>query len=67
MTEGEQRHFEVVLEDISGKLSLVLEGLDAWRKELKEKREDLNSEIQAVGDKVEGHEARIAVLEQRVA
>lgn len=26
MTESEQRHFEVLLEDISGKLNLVLEG-----------------------------------------
>jgi len=33
MTESEQRHFEVILEDISGKFSLVLEGHDAIRKE----------------------------------
>ena len=33
MTESEQRRFEVILEDISGKFGLVLEGHEAIRKE----------------------------------
>ncbi len=140
MTESERRYFEALLEDINGKLNLVLEGHDAIRKEfnaqLDEVREQqglfmsllkgshdelkqdiqgvrtelkqdiqgvrtelkqdiqgvqtelkeeiqavdrhsgerdaalearLTAEIRAVGDKVDGHEARIAELERKVA
>jgi len=135
MTEEEQRRFEVILEDIQGKLMLVLEGHDAIRqefntqlddvreqqklfiallkgshRELKEEirgvrtelkediqsvrielkediravdkrsgqrdaelkreiqsmREELSARIEAVGEKVEGHEERIASLELKV-
>ncbi len=105
MTESEQQRFEVMLEDINGKLNLVLEGHDAIRREfrefnaqldevrkqqglfmsllkgshdelkqdiqgvrteLKETREELSARIEAVGDKVDGHEARIAELERKV-
>ena len=37
MTESERRHFEVLLEEISGKVGLVLEGHDAIRKEFNER------------------------------
>jgi len=121
MTESEQRHFEVLLEEISGKVNLVLEGHEALdgkidryhqeakedyglavdlikglnhkidgveqrldakidgvrdelkgdiqgvRDELRDTREELSSEIQAVGEKVDGHEDRITRLEQKAA
>jgi len=100
VTESEQRHFEIILEDISGKFSLVLEGHDAIRKEFNEQLDDmrrrqdlfesllksshgsLKEEIQGVrtelkeemasgfkmiGEKIDGHEERIAVLERKVA
>jgi len=41
MTENEQQHFEVILEDIQGKLGLVLEGHDAIRKELNEQLDEV--------------------------
>ncbi len=37
MTESERRHFEVLLEEISVKVGLVLEGHDAIRKEFNER------------------------------
>lgn len=93
----------VILEDIQGKLGLVLEGHDAIRKEFNDQLNDvreqqrlfmsllkgsheelkeeiqavdkrseerdakLTAEIRAVGEKVDGHEARIATLERKVA
>lgn len=44
MTESERRHFEVILEDISGKFSLVLEGHDAIRKEFNEQLGDIREQ-----------------------
>jgi len=85
LIESERRYFEVILEDISGKYSLVLEGYDAIRKEFNEQlgdikeqqrlfmsllkgyHEELKGEIRDVGEKVEGHEARIDCLERKVA
>jgi len=103
MTESEKRHLNVILEGISGKLNLVLEGHEALdekieryhreakedhrlvmdllrfshdelnkkiegvRAELKETRDELSAKIEAVGEKVEGHEERITCLEKKVA
>jgi len=96
MTESEKRHLNVILEEMSGKLNLVLEGhaaldgkIERYHKEAKEDHrlamdlikfshdslkseiqgvdKKLTSEIRAVGEKVEGHEARISMLERKVA
>jgi len=125
MTESEQRYFEVLMEEMNGKFSLVLEGHDAIRKEFNGQLDDireqqrlfisllksshdelkeeirgvdkrseardkalevrltaeirgvdkrseardaaLTAEIRAAGDKVDGHEERIAPLEKKAA
>ncbi len=114
MTESEQRHFEVLLEQVLHEVKTVAEGhgaldekmerfhkeakedhhlvmdllkysydklnnkIDGVRIELKEEiqgarealkdtREELSAEIQAVGRKVDGHEERICFLERKVA
>ena len=48
----EKDNLEVLLEDISGKFDLVLEGHDALRKEIVVTREDLCEKISIVGFKV---------------
>jgi uncharacterized protein YdcH (DUF465 family) len=98
--EGSLGYFEILLEEMNGKFSLVLEGHDAIRKEfneqlsdireqqgmfmslLKVSHDELKEEIQsvreelreemitgfkAVGDKVDGHEDRIHILERKAA
>jgi len=103
MTESEQRHFGVVLEQILHEVRVVAEGhstldekmerfheeakedhrtamglikfshddlnkkIDGVRSELRETRADLSARIEAVGDKVEGHEERIVQLERKAA
>jgi len=44
MTEEEQRRFEVILEDIQGKLTLVLEGHDAIRQEFNTQLDDVREQ-----------------------
>jgi len=87
--EGSLGYFEVILEDISGKLNLVLEGHEAldekmerFHKEAKEDhrlamdlikfshdelKEEMAVGFKDLGDKVEGHEERITMLERKVA
>ena len=118
MTESEQRYLEVLMEEMNGKFTLVLEGHDAIRKEFNEQLDEireqqklfmsllqtshgslkeeiqgvrtelkeeiqgvraelkeeiravdrrLTSEIRSVGDKVDGHEDRIRLLERKAA
>jgi uncharacterized protein YdcH (DUF465 family) len=46
MTEKEQRYFEVLMEEMNGKFSLVLEGHDAIRHEFKEQIDEIKEEQQ---------------------
>ena len=41
MTESEQRYLEVLMEEMNGKFSLVLEGHDAIRKEFNEQLDEV--------------------------
>jgi len=41
MTEREQHYFEVLMEEMNGKFSLVLEGHDAIRKEFNEQLDEV--------------------------
>ncbi len=41
----EERHVEILLEDIRGKFDLVLEGHDVLRHEIQRTREELNEKI----------------------
>ena len=53
--------------ELDDKISCVAEELKETRKELKETRVDLSARIEAVGNKVEGHEDRIRFLERKAA
>jgi len=46
MTEKEQQYFEVLMEEMNGKFSLVLEGHAAIRQEFKEQIDDIKEEQQ---------------------
>jgi|GEM_PF-3882493 len=46
MTEKEQRYFEVLMEEMNGKFSLVLEGHAAIRHEFKEQIDEIKEEQQ---------------------
>jgi len=52
------------IDGVENRLSVRIDGV---RDELRETREVLSAEIQAVGEKVDGHENRITRLEQKVA
>ncbi|MBL4775708.1 MAG: hypothetical protein JKY87_06605 [Mariprofundus sp.] len=102
MTEKEKQYLEVLMEEMNGKFSLVLEGHDAIRREfseqltevrqkqdmfesllkfshdelkeeiqgvrieLKETRGELSAQIEVVGDKVNGMDARDSALGYKV-
>ena len=70
MTENQmeeiKRHFDVVAERIQSEIRVAAKRMGLLRK-LDSVRGELKGEIQAVGDKVEGHEERITSLEQKAA
>lgn len=49
----EKDNLEILLEDISGKFDLVLEGHEVLRKEIRDTREELSEKIKFVDFKVE--------------
>ena len=55
----EKDNLEVLLEDISGKFDLVLEGHDALHKEIRDTREELCEKINLVDFKVEALNQKI--------
>jgi len=55
----EKDHLEVLLEDISGKLDLVLKGNDILHKEIIDFRQDLSERISFVDFKVEALNQKI--------
>ena len=66
-------HLEILLEDISGKFSLVLEGHSAIRSEMQKMHDNLNEKIEhttflinVVNQKVDKLEAKVDKLEAKV-
>ena len=52
-------HLEILLEDIRGKVDLVLEGHDARHKEIRDTREELCEKVNSVDFKVETLNSKI--------
>ena len=52
-------HLEILLEDIRGKVDLVLEGHDALHKEIRDTREELCEKVNSVDFKVETLNSKI--------
>jgi len=63
-TRQDKRELQALIQTSHDSLDVKISKVSA---ELKETREDLSARIEAVGDKVEGHEERIVTLERRVA
>ena len=66
-------HFEILLEEISGKFGLVLEGHSAIRSEMQKMHDNLNEKIEhnsflinVVNQKVDKLEAKVDKLEAKV-
>jgi hypothetical protein len=75
--EMEEKHLEILLEDISGKFDLVLEGHDVLRHEIQRTREELSEKIdlnttmiKALNEKIDGVDqrlsAKIDLVDQRL-
>ena len=56
-------HFEVLLEEMKGQFTLVLEGHDAIRQEIQETRQELNEKIEMNSFAIKGLEKRIDGVE----
>ncbi len=63
----EEKHLEILLEDISGKFDLVLEGHGVLRHEIQRTREELNEKIdlnttmiKALNEKIDGVDQRLS-------
>ncbi len=63
----EKDHLTIILEDISGKFDLVLEGHEVLRQEIREVREDSNARhdhtaflLSALNDKIDSVESRLS-------
>jgi len=62
----EERHVEILLEDIRGKFDLVLEGHDVLRHEIQRTREELNDKIDLNTVKIEALNDKIDSVDQRL-
>ena len=69
----QKNHLEILLEDISSKFNLVLEGHDALRSEIREARDESNAKhdhtafiLNVLNQKVDKLEAKVDKLEVKV-
>jgi chromosome segregation ATPase len=63
----EERHVEILLEDIRGKFDLVLEGHDVLRHEIQRTRVELHEKIDLNTMKIEALNEKIDTVDQRLS
>lgn len=62
-----KEHLEVLLEDISGKFALVLEGHEVLRHEIRATRTELKKDIELCNFKIETLNAKIDAVDEKLS